>query len=180
MNFLSTDQNRQICMLARRAYDAWPMREEYELINAEMSVTKCFEAWRHVEQGKVTGRQSLTDCTSEEHFLPLLAHFANRAGAGARALQLLLRHADERRIVVYFKLCLALEERGLDEGYAAHICRCKFKCDLGDATEKNLWSLFFDVKKRRKAVKAAAPKPARYVRVKAGSLSTEKNPNIPF
>lgn len=180
MNFLSTDQKRQICMLARRAYEAMPNRETFELANDHLSATKCFEAWRHVEQGKVTGRQSLGDCTSEQHFLPLLAHFANLAGDGARALQLLLRHADERRIVVYFKLCLALEERGLDEGYAAHICRCKFKCDLGDATEKNLWSLFFDVRKRRKVVRPATPKPARYVRLKAGALSTEQNPNIPF
>ncbi len=173
MNPLSSEQKARICIAARRAYDAWEMREAYEACNDGLSLTKCFEAWRRVEQGKVTGGiQSLTLCTSERHYLPLLSHFAALAGEGGAALQLLLRHAEEGRITVYFKLLQALEERGLAEGYAATICRAKFKCALGDATEKQLWSLFFDVRKRRAAVREARAKPARHVRVKAGTLGT--------
>ncbi len=171
MNPLSHEQKARVCIAARRAYDAWAIREEFELINPELSPSKCFEAWRRVEQGKAVGQQSLRLCTSETHYLPLLAHFAGLLGEGGRALQLLLRHAEEGRITVYFKLLQTLEERGLEEEYAATICRCKFKCALGEASEKQLWSLFFDVRQRRKAVQAARAKPARHVRVKAGVLS---------
>ncbi len=177
MNFLSNDQKGQVCMQAKKAYNAWPMREEFELINPDLSPSKCFEAWRRCEQGKVTGRQSLTECTSEEHYLPLLAHFAKLQGEGGRALMLLLRHAEAGRITIFFKLLQALEERGLNEGYAATICRCKFKCELGDAGEKQLWSLFFDVKKRRKAEREARP---RYVRTKVGKLSAAPIGTNPF
>jgi len=170
MNPLSLEQKARICMAARRAYDAWGMREEFELINPELSPSKCFEAWRRCEQRKAVGVESLTLCTSERHYLRLLAHFVALQGEGGQALQLLLRHADEGRITVFFKLLQALEERGLKEEYAAHICRCKFKCALGEASEKQLWSLFYDVRRRRRAELPAKPKPPRYVRVKAGTL----------
>lgn len=173
MNPLSTDQKRCIAMAAKRAYLALPDREAFEAINDHLSATKCFEAWRHVEQGKATGGiQSLTLCTSEAHFLPLLAHFTALAGDAGSALGMLLRHGEQPRIVAYFKLLGALEERGLAEGYAAAICRSKYKRPLGECTEKQLWGLFFDVRKRRKAT-AAATTP-RHVTVKAGTLSADQ------
>lgn len=179
MNLLSLDQKAQVCIAARLAYDAWPVREEFELINSELSATKCFEAWRRCEQHKVTGRHSLTDCTSEQHYLPLLAHFTAMRGEGGRALMLLLRQAEAGRITVFFKLLQALQERELTEGYAAQICRCKFKRELGDCSEKQLWSLFFDVRKRRKKTREATG-PA-YVKSKVGKLSTGgATPGNPF
>ena len=179
MNLLTPAQKAQVCIAARLAYDAWATREEFELINSELSATKCFEAWRRCEQHKVTGRHSLTDCTSEQHYLPLLAHFTALRGEGGRALLLLLRHAEAGRITVYFKLLQALQERGLTEGYAATIGRSKFKRELGECSEKQLWSLFFDVRKRRKPVQAATG-PA-YVKTKVGKLSAAtETPGNPF
>jgi hypothetical protein len=175
---LSHPQIVQICIAARLAYNAWPMREEFELINSEMSRTKAFEAWRHCEIGKITGGiQSLKLCTNEAHYLPLLAHFTAMRGEGGKALMMLLRHADADRITIYFKLIQALEERELAEGYAATICRCKFKRDLGDASAKQLWSIFFDIRKRRKPTRAAGE---HYVKSKAGKLTSKPTGDNPF
>lgn len=174
MNFLTNDQKRKICMIARAAYDHWEGRTEFEATNFDISKTARFEAWRRYEQGKAVGRQSLSDCVSELHYLPLLAHFAAIAGEGAVALRALLRHAEEGRIQVYFKLREALAERGLEEGYASAICSRQFKCALGDASEKQLWNLFFTVRNRRPLAPKAERSPApRYVRSRLSTLSAE-------
>lgn len=160
MRYLSTDQIREICIAARKAYDVWEGRDDHEGRNHLLSRTKCFEVWRHLETARVTGgEQSLRRCISERHYLKLLAHFADIAGDGGTALRALLRHGEEGRIRVFFKLQQQLAEKGLDEGYAAHIARCKFKTPLGDCSEKQLWSLFFDIKKRpAKPVEKPEPK----------------------
>ena len=89
MNPLSNAQKQCIAIAARKAYLAWQEREAFEAINDHLSVSKCFEAWRHVEQGKATGGlQSLTLCTSEAHFLPLLAHFRLEFGTDVTLQQI--------------------------------------------------------------------------------------------
>jgi hypothetical protein len=157
MNFLTNDQKATIARLAKQAYDAWDGREAFEDANPTFSRSKCFECWRRVEQGKAVGMQSLTQCTNDD-FLPLIAHFQNFKGEGAAAMKTLLRHAEGPRITIFFKIQQALAERGLDEAWVAKICRCKFKCALGDASEKQLWNLFYDIKRSRKAL----PKPAQF------------------
>jgi hypothetical protein len=120
------------------------------------------------------GVQSLRLCTSEGHYLRLMAHFADLAGDGDSALRLLLRHGEEPRITAYFKLRQALAERGLDEGYAAVICRRQYKRELGHASEKQLWNLFYTVRNRRKALpKAQRQKAPRKVREHSGTLSAD-------
>jgi hypothetical protein len=178
MNYLSTPQIRELCIAARLAYDAWEGRAEWELHREPMSRTQCFDAWRHQETARVTGGEaSLRRCVSERHYLRLHAHFADLAGEGASALRALLRHEEEGRIVVYFKLRQVLAERGLEEGYAAHIARCKYKCALGDCTEKQLWALFFDVRKRPLA---ATPSPApRRIENRLGTLAPKVTKSSP-
>jgi hypothetical protein len=174
MNFLSNDQKATIARLARQAYDSWEGREGFEECNPGLSVSKCFEAWRRCEQGKAVGRQSLTQCTGDD-FLPLVAHFQNFAGRGAAAVKTLLRHAEAARITPFFKLQKALAQRGLDEGYAAAICRRQFKCALGDASEKQLWSLFYTIRNRRKVAAPARQRPVpQRVKENLGTLSVEK------
>lgn len=174
MSALSLSQKATICRLAQQAYRAWSGREEFETCNPELSVSRCFEAWRRVEQGKAIGVQSLTDprVTSEGHYLRLVAHFQHLLGQGGKAMTNLVRHQEEPRIVAYHKLKSALAERGLDEAYAAKICRTQFRCELGQATTKQLWCLFYTVGNRREKVAATERRPApRRVRVKAGVLS---------
>ncbi|WP_414664884.1 hypothetical protein [Horticoccus sp. 23ND18S-11] len=169
---LSNEQKGRLCQLARQAYDAWTGREAFEEANPTLAVSKCFEAWRRVEQGKAVREQSLTRCT-QDHFLPLRAHFKAMLGNGDGALRDHLRAQEEPRIRARWKLEAALAERGLDQGYAAAICRRQFKCELGDASEKQLWALFFTVTNRRKPVAGGASKVKRprYVGSHLGTLS---------
>jgi len=152
MTPLSILQKREIAQLARRAYEAWAEREAFEAINAEQSKTACFEAFRHVEQGKACGVQSLCACT-QAHYGRLVAHF--QALTGNAATRTLVRDADNDRRIARYKLDQALRERGLREEYAAAICRRQFKTSLEDATARQIWNLVFTIRNRRKP--AAAP-----------------------
>jgi len=173
MHYFTNDQKTHVAKLARAAYESWEGREQWEESNGEFSRTKCFEIWRHAETAKVTGGiASLRDCVSEVHYLPLVAHFNDLAGKGGAALRALLRHQEERRITPFFKLQQALAERGLDEAYAAAICRRQYKCELGDASEKQLWSLVFTIRNRRKVAQVKERKPApRRIAASLGTLS---------
>jgi hypothetical protein len=173
MHYFTTDQIRSVCIAARQAFDAWEGQDAFYDCNAHLTRTKAFDAWRHLETAKVTGgEQSLRHCISERHYLPLLAHFADLTGEGGRALKLLLRHGEEARIRVFFRLQQCLAERGLVEAYAAQIAKCKYKRELGDLSEKQLWAIYFDCKKRPLAVKA---KPApRHVAESLGTLSVDQ------
>lgn len=168
MSGLTLFQKRELCALARRVYVRWPGREEFENANPEMSATACFEAWRHFEQGKACGRQSLCDCTQDD-FLKIRAHFHSLLGNGGQAARDLLRSEEEPRIRARYILQQELDARKLDESYAATICRSKYKCPLGEATDRQLWGLVFDIRKRRKAQFSA--RIGRHVKVKAGVLS---------
>ena len=154
MTPLSILQKREIAQLARRAYDAWSEREAFEAINSGQSRTACFEAWRHVEQGKACGVQSLCACT-QAHYGRLVAHFQALGGNAAAATRTLVRDADNDRRIARYKLDQALQERGLREEYAAAICRRQYRCGLDEANTKQLWRLVFTIRNRRKP--AAAP-----------------------
>lgn len=154
MNLLTNPQKATICQLAHEAWEARPdIREPLiECNGATMSKTAIFEAWRHVEQGKAVGRQSLTKCTSEHDFLRLCAHFrAMIPGQEGRAVRTLARHEAEPRLVAMHKLRQACSAAGLELGYAAAICRTQNRCSLDEASEKQLWRLVFTIKNRAKA-----------------------------
>lgn len=149
---LSNLQKRDIAIAARQAYDAWPEREAFEAINSELSRTACFDAWRHVEQGKaVGGIQSLCEMT-QAHYADVLAHFQELAGDDEAAARTKARGKDNGRRIARFKLNRELAARGLDLSWAATICRNKFKCDLERASEAQLWKIFYDVRNSKHAV----------------------------
>jgi hypothetical protein len=154
MTPLSNEQKAKIAQLARRAYLAWPEREAFEAINSDRSKTTCFESWRHVEQGKACGVQSLRACT-QAHWGRLVAHFQALAGDAAGATRTRARDADNDRRIARYKLGQALQERGLKEAYAATICRRQYRCGLEDASAKQLWSLIFTVRSRRRPIATA-------------------------
>jgi hypothetical protein len=151
MTPLSSLQKREIAQLARRAYEAWSERDAFEAINAEQSKPACFESWRHVEQGKACGVQSLCACT-QAHYGRLVAHFQALCGHSAAAMRTLVRDADNDRRIARYKLDEALRERGLGTGYAAAICQRQYRCDLDAANAKQLWRLVYTVRNRRKAL----------------------------
>jgi len=144
----SHDQKRIISQLARQAYTAWPEREAFEAINSEMSRSKCFESWRHVEQGKAVNIQSLCECT-QAHYRPLKAHFEKLLGDEARASHTLAGDPGNERRIAAHKLKIELATRSLSEGYAAAICRRQYGCAIAEANTKQLWSLVFTIRNRR-------------------------------
>lgn len=155
MTGLSLFQKREIAIAARRAYDAKQDREAFEAINSDLSRSACFEAWRHVEQGKAVGIQSLREMT-QAHWAPVMAHFKRLAGDQAGADRTLARDADNGRRIARYKLDEALRERGLGEAYAASICRSQNRCELDHASEKQLWRILYTVRNRRPALSAPA------------------------
>jgi hypothetical protein len=153
---LSNYQKRDIAIVAKRAYDAWEGREAFEAINSDQPRTKCLEAWRHVEQGKAVGIQSLTEMT-QHHFNRVLAHFQSLAGDTQAATRARVRDASNGARIARHKLDTELRIRGLGADYAATICQSKYRCTLAQASEKQLWSLYYDVRKRPVPATAAAP-----------------------
>lgn len=154
MTGLSNLQKRDIAIAARRAYDANPDREAFEAINADLSKSDCFNAWRHVEQGVACGGiQSLREMT-QAHYGRVLAHFKALAGDGDGAARTLARDADNPRRIARFKLDQALRERGLSLGYVIAICRRQFRCELDQANASQVWKLVYTVRNRRPAVAA--------------------------
>ena len=151
MSPLSNRQKADIGIAARQAYLAWDGRGMFERVNSNLTATDCFAAWRHVEQGKVVGIQSLREM-HQGHYNRVLAHFEELAGDKASATKRRGRDADNDRRVALYKLNQALQERGLEVGYVAVICRTKYKCELSQATAAQIWKLVFDVRTRRKAV----------------------------
>jgi len=158
MTPLSKLQKADIAIAARAAYDAWPEREAFEAINQEFTATARFEAWRREEQVKACGVRSLRACT-QAHYGRLMAHFQALAGHAAQAARTRARDQDNDRRIARYKLDQALRERGLQIGYAAALCRDKFKRTLDDATKEQLWKLVFTVRSRRKAPAAKSNNP---------------------
>lgn len=151
MSPLSKFQKGELAQLARAAYDVWPEREAFEAINSDLSRTKCFEAWRKVETGKVTGGvQSLRECT-QAHYGRIKAHFLELVGDSTGADRARGRDADNPRRIALHKLKEALAAGGLQESYAAAICRRQFRCALTEASAKQLWNLVFTVRNRSSA-----------------------------
>lgn len=152
---LSNLQKRRIGMAAHAAWLACPEREALLACNPELSATAVEAAWRHVEQGKACGIQSLREC-SQDHYGRILAHFEALAGDTAAAARTLGRDADNERRLARYKLDQALRERGLETGYAAAICRQQYRCPLDQATAGQLWRLLYTVRNRKKPLPAAA------------------------
>ena len=148
---LSNLQKAEIGQLARQAWQAWEGREAFIESN-ELSVSDCFAAWRHVEQGKACGKQSLKACTSEEDYERLRAHFLALAGREGPAARALVRQATNPERIARYKLDEALKAAGFDENYAREICRIQFRCSLRNATARQLWCLVFTVRNRGRKV----------------------------
>lgn len=88
---------------------------------------------------------------SQKHWADIKSAFEDLAGRPEAAFSTQLREGDNKRRVALWKLTQALAQRGLAPAYAAAICRTQFKCNLPEASAKQLWALFFTVTNRRKS-----------------------------
>lgn len=168
--------NKQKRILAQNARAAWaalaPVDQErftVKLINREsdplISDSRVFEEWRREEQEKATGCRSLR-LMNQHDYLPCLLHFQmladnkgqehlpDRAPSKATVRTLGRLGGDEMRRARW-RLSEALRERDLPVQYAEAICRTQFRCDLKDASLKQVWNLFYTVRNRRKPAQTA-------------------------
>lgn len=151
MRPLSRRQKAEVCMLARRAWEARPEEQEEWRggLNAGLSESALFRAWRREQQQSACGMTSLTTCLQEADFPRLMAHFSTLAGDAQQAgywLERLLEDGRNRALHV-----LKRETERFDlawPGYPGAICGRQYKCGLGAATEKQLWCLVYTVRNR--------------------------------
>jgi hypothetical protein len=170
MPLLSKLQKQQVAQLARQAWERWDGREAFIEANGALSLSACFSAWRHWQQGLACGQQSLRLATSEGDFERLRAHFLALSGFPVQAARALVRHATEPGRIALWTLRQALAERGLLESYAAAICRRQFRCELLEASDRQLWFLIFTVRNRRKTAGSTGSE----IRTPQSSIRNEK------
>jgi hypothetical protein len=149
-NGLSHKQKAQLCTLSRQAFTALYSRAPLDEGEAKH--------FRHEQVEHAIGRAGLRDCVQND-YLPLKAHFLDIIGESGAAMNAHLAHANEDRKLAHFKLERICEEKGVALGYAATICRAKFKCALEEASKNQLWKLFFTVKSRRSKKRASEEEP---------------------
>lgn len=171
---LSKTQKAVLCILAGNAWQA-ELRRGNIAVSANLVKSQQFEDWRHEQQVAACGVGSLRACT-QEHYLRLRAHFNNLIGtpaATARSFRDTMQtgpvndtaaagDTHEARNLWRNKLGEALTEFNLQPGYAAAICRTKYKCDPANATAHQLRCLTFDIRRngqsrRRKAQSSTNP-----------------------
>lgn len=144
---LSNEQKARLAIIARRAYDA---HQKAGLIDDGVS----FDDWRHVEciaatKGRVTGFRSATN----RDFLQLRGHFALLAGDPLTAFNDSQRDRPEQADweMAWNILKRETTAKGLAfPDYPAAICRTQYKCPLREASKKQLWSLIYTIRNRKK------------------------------
>jgi hypothetical protein len=150
---LSKKQKADLCILARRAWNAGAGEGWRGDLNADCSETALFRAWRRSQQHEACGLHSLTTCLQESDYPLLMAHFAAMIhGNDAQAGYWLERLAEDGRNRVLYILKREAGKAGLSwPSYPASICRRQYKCGLGAATERQLWCLVYTLRNRATA-----------------------------
>lgn len=111
--------------------------------------TKDLSEWRQSVSIRACGLR-ISEATQAQ-WADLKAAFQMEAGEDGKAFQTQMREGDNKRRIAMHKLTQALAGKGLDVGYAAKICRIQFKCELDQASAKQLWCLFYTVTNRKNA-----------------------------
>ena len=136
--------NKQKMILAKLAADAFRLHPTNEDKPGET-----LEDFRRRHVSLACGKDGLR-CFSQDDYGHVKAHFQDMLGQSGKALKTLVHSAGNARRIVEWKILRALDEAGFQIGYAAKICRAQFRCDLDEATERQLWCLFFTITNRRK------------------------------
>ena len=153
MSMLTDKQKAQLCILARKGWDAWASADWEGGINAGVSNANLFRAWRTQEQKAACGQMSLRMCFQED-FPKLMSHFARLAGDDKLERYWTGKLVEDGRGRVLYILKQNCDLNGLAyPDYPGAICRRQYKCGLGAATEKQLWGLVYTVRNRGQAKK---------------------------
>lgn len=152
--------------LAVMAADAWVAQGRPGFIpGGDVKRMAAFDSWRHQVAIGVVGRESFRVMTQGD-YAPLMAEFARRAGKEVASEYWAKRGATEparqaayilRREMNRVRDVIADPDR-----YTATIALAKFKtADLGELSERQLWTLVFDLRRgaqrKRKELAHAVP-----------------------
>lgn len=132
---LSAKQKQRLAILAREA-----------AVKCGISQHEADE-WRR-EQSILACGVRITEAT-QKNWADLKSRFEDLAGKVEKAFQTQMREGDNKRRVAMWKLTQALAAKGLQPEYAGAICRAQFKCQLSEASAKQLWCLFYTITNRR-------------------------------
>lgn len=144
--------NRQKFILADLARQAWSRQ------SAGFRREIDEEHFRHLAVTEAVGKAGLRSC-SQADYAAVKTHFLKLLGREDEALNADLRGQTNTLRVAKFKLREACRRAGVDLNYAAAICRSKFKTDLEDATEKQIWVIKYDLDRAVKRKKSTVHSP---------------------
>lgn len=168
---LSNTQKRYLSQLSDRAYNrlaalARGRGEEFPPSpggegwgeGGPVSESKLRAAFRHDEVAKACGKLGLR-CCSQDDYNAVKAHFLTLLGEDGRAFKEHVRAQSNGRRIVEHKIVQALAALGQRMPYAESICRRMYHgTGLADATDKQLWKLFYALQYQiNRNAKAPAP-----------------------
>lgn len=143
--------------LAVEAADAWVAcgrpyyTAEIEGHREGMTRTEAFDFWRHTVSREKIGRESFRAMTQHD-YAPMMAEFSRLAGKLVQAEYWAGRAVTEPNrqalAVLRNEMKRATPVLGNPLGYVMVIAFSKYKAsDLSDLSEKQLWTLVFDVRR---------------------------------
>jgi hypothetical protein len=139
MSALTNQQKQRLAILAREAYAKAPQRDRD---------AADFNDWRHEQVATACGKLGLR-CASQADYKAIEAHFLQLVGQEGKALKALVRSQTEGRRQAEYKLVKECESAGFHISYAEKICWNQNRCSLFDASEKQIWKVFFTVRNRK-------------------------------
>jgi hypothetical protein len=142
---LSNEQKAKLSIAAKAVYDR---HASLGLIDEGVS----YDDWRRAECRTATGNRigGFREARQRDYRL-LRGHFANLNGDGATAINDAIHGSPEeadrgQAIAILASEC---KRRGhAYPEYPAAICRQQYKCPLGEASTKQVWSLIYTVRNR--------------------------------
>lgn len=153
---LTREQKRDICRLARRAWEKQgrPFYEPSGIAAGDplaLSAAEACELWRHETTLASVGLKHLTAC-GQRHFAPIMGLFSGLAGLEKEAGRWRERAAfsSVRAARIKFERTLLDCARWLEQprAYAAAIARRQYGADLEDLSARQLWSLVYTLRNR--------------------------------
>lgn len=153
---LNHDQKRYLSQLSDRAFDRLSAEADGHYFYDDLPATRAREQFRHDQVVKACGKIGLR-CCSQDDYLRVKAHFLDLLGESGAAMNAHVRAEAEGLRVVTHKIHAACREFGLNLSYANTICRQRTHgLNLDQATEKQLWTVFYTVRNRGLAKRRAA------------------------
>jgi hypothetical protein len=124
-------------------------RQAWTLLKQNGATDETEKEYRQRESIAAVGRRVSEALNGD--FSALQAHFLANAGKTGRAFTSAMRAESNGGRQARFKIGQLLAKHKLTEAYASAICRDKFKTTLEAASEKQLWSIFFDCQRGMKS-----------------------------